>query len=137
MARNPAVKATRKQPTEQHLQLIEEYASKGHSIPSICKACKISKDLFYAWREKFPEVEEAYKLGLEKERYALHNALFEQATLKGNTTAGIFLLKARHGYKEYDQTEQANKVAITFNLPAPAEDLGQYMKIVNPTKELE
>ena len=35
MARNPAVKATRKQPTEQHLQLIEEYASKGHSIPSI------------------------------------------------------------------------------------------------------
>jgi hypothetical protein len=29
----------------------------------------------------------------------------------------MFLLKARHGYREGDQQEQANKVSVTFNLP--------------------
>ena len=35
----------------------------------------------------------------------------------------MFLLKARHGYKEGDQSEAANKVSINFTLPAalPAE----------------
>jgi len=27
-------------------------------------------------------------------------------------------LKARHGYREGDQSDNANRVAITFNLPA-------------------
>ena len=29
----------------------------------------------------------------------------------------IFLLKTRHGYREGDQTEQGNRVSVTFNLP--------------------
>ncbi|UTO04169.1 hypothetical protein NKT77_06415 [Moraxella sp. FZLJ2107] len=128
--------AAKKQPTDKHLKLIEQMASQGHSIPNICKACNISKDLFYVWREKFPEVNQALELGREKERHDLHNVLYQQAMEKGNITAAIFLLKSRHGYKEGDQSEQANRVAITFNLPAPAEDLGQYMKIVSP-KEIE
>ncbi|UNU74052.1 hypothetical protein LU293_03940 [Moraxella nasovis] len=123
--------ANKKQPTAQHIKLIEQMTAKGHSIPNIAKACNISKSLFYVWREKFPEVEQALELGREKERQDLHNMLYTQAMEKGNITAAIFLLKARHGYKEYDQTDQANKVAITFNLPAPAQNMDDYLKVVS------
>ncbi|AKG14823.2 hypothetical protein [Moraxella bovoculi] len=125
-----ALKATRKKPNEQHIKMIEDMTAKGHSIPNIAKACNISKSLLYVWREKFPEVERAFELGRERERHDLHNVLYQQAMEKGNITAAIFLLKARHGYKEYDQSEQANKVAITFNLPAPAQSMEDYLKVV-------
>jgi hypothetical protein len=29
----------------------------------------------------------------------------------------MFLLKARHGYREGDQRDESNRVSITFNLP--------------------
>lgn len=126
-----ALKATRKQPNDRHLKIIEDMASQGHALVNIAKACNISKDLFQVWREKFPEVQNALELGRERERHDLHNALYQQAMDKGNVTAAIFLLKARHGYKEYDQSEQANKVAITFNLPAPAQSMEDYLKVVS------
>jgi hypothetical protein len=54
--------------------------------------------------------------GREAEHKVLHNALFKQAQ-NGNITAAIFLLKTRHGYREGDQSEIANRVTINFQLP--------------------
>ena len=54
--------------------------------------------------------------GRESERLALHNVLF-RAAKRGNIVAAMFLLKARHGYREGDQSDTANKVSITFSLP--------------------
>lgn len=40
-----------------------------------------------------------------------------QAVEEGNAAAAMFLLKARYGYREGDQSDNANEVAITFNRP--------------------
>ncbi len=55
-------------------------------------------------------------MGEEQERQSLHNALYSKA-MNGDGPSAMFLLKARHGYREGDQREEGNRVAITFNLP--------------------
>jgi hypothetical protein len=62
-------------------------------------------------------LQRAFDEGREKERHALHNMLYRQAMEKGNATAAMFLLKARHGYREGDQNEAGNRVQILFALP--------------------
>lgn len=124
-----ALKGNRKKPKADAAEVIYKLASEGHSILNITKALGVSKELFYLWKEQYPELEEALQLGKEKERHDLHNALYQSA-MNGNVTSAIFLLKARHGYREGDQSDQANKVAITFNLPAPAQSVDDYMRTV-------
>jgi hypothetical protein len=71
------------------------------------------------WLEEDEELEAAFAIGREKERRVLHNALFMRATKGNDTTAAIFLLKARHGYRENDPADQGSRVLISLNLPAP------------------
>ena len=66
---------------------------------------------------KMTELKAAFDQGRERERHSLHNMLYVQATEKNNSTAAMFLLKARHGYREGDQNETGNRVQITFALP--------------------
>lgn len=47
----------------------------------------------------------------------MHNLLYRQAMEQGNATAAMFLLKARHGYKEGDQSGHAGRVNVTIALP--------------------
>jgi len=75
-------------------------------------------------------ISRALDQGREKERHTLHNVLYTAATESGNTTAAMFLLKARHGYREGDQNEQANRVNIVFQLPG-AMKLDQFKVIQN------
>lgn len=77
-----------------------------------------SADTLRRWFGEDPELQEAFERGRERERYALHNVLYRQAIEKGNATAAMFLLKARHGYREGDQPAEGNRVNITFSLPA-------------------
>lgn len=129
MTSSSGTNGNRKKPKANTAEIVEELASQGHSILNISRALKISKELFYVWREQYPEIETALQHGKEKERHDLHNALYRSA-MNGNVTSAIFLLKARHGYREGDQSDLANKVAITFNLPAPAQNVDDYMKTV-------
>lgn len=73
------------------------------------------------------------------EHKVLFNALFQQAQ-KGNIVAAIFLLKTRHGYREGDQTELANRVSINFQLPG-AMPLAQFQKmqgrVIDQTKAID
>ncbi|WP_433965132.1 hypothetical protein [Tunturiibacter gelidiferens] len=69
------------------------------------------------WLEEDAEAEDAYKQGLESERKALHNMLYKLAIDEKHPASAMFLLKARHGYREGDQSEQSNRVSVTFNLP--------------------
>ena len=57
----------------------------------------------------------AYDEGVEAEHQMLVSALKRQ--LDKSPVPAIFLLKTRHGYREGDQTEQGNRVSVTFNLP--------------------
>lgn len=97
---------------------IEALAADGFSVLGIAKHLGTSPDTFRRWLADFPALQDAMDSGREIERHALHNMLFKAATEGGNTSAAMFLLKARHGYREGDQSEQGNRVSINFQLPA-------------------
>ena len=83
------------------------------------------------WMHEDPALKQAFDEGRETERKTLHNVLFEAATKgtgKEALIAAMFLLKARHGYVEGQQESQANRVSVTFNIPA-AQPLENFMVI--------
>lgn len=93
-------------------------ASCGFSKRGIAQHFFVALSTFNRWLEEHPELEDAFQIGRERERQALHNMLYKAAMEKGDKIAAIFLLKARHGYREGDTQEQVNQVAINFTLPA-------------------
>jgi hypothetical protein len=93
-------------------------ASEGHSMLGIAGAFGTYPDVLRRWFDENPGLKEAFDQGRERERHTLHNALFKAATEGGNMVAAMFLLKSRHGYREGDQADASNRVAIQFNLPA-------------------
>jgi hypothetical protein len=107
----------RKNPPKTAAEEIEALAATGFNKIGIAAHFGVSADLFNKWMEANGKLAEAFKRGRERERQALHNALYKKAIEKNDTVAAIFLLKARHSYREGDQSQDANKVAITFNLP--------------------
>jgi hypothetical protein len=105
------------QPPPNAAARIEVLAATGHSLIGIARGLNTGHNTLRRWIDESPELAEAVARGREAERLALHNVLFEQATKHGNIVAAMFLLKSRHGYREGDQSDTANKVSITFTLP--------------------
>ena len=92
-------------------------AATGHSVRGIAAYFGVSVDVYNRWLEEDPEIAEALSSGREQERQALHNMLYIKAIEKHDTVAALFLLKSKHGYREGDQSEQSNRVQVTFVLP--------------------
>ncbi|HZF18545.1 MAG TPA: hypothetical protein VE008_02435 [Burkholderiales bacterium] len=95
---------------------IAALAAIGHSVVGIARGLNTSADTLRRWLDEDPTLAEAFAQGREAERFTLHNVLY-RAARKGNIIAAMFLLKARHGYREGDQGGEANRVSITFALP--------------------
>lgn len=93
-------------------------AADGFSVRGVAAGLNTSADVLRRWMKDDPELAEAFEQGREQERHTLHNMLYRQATEKGNATAAMFLLKARHGYREGEITEASSRVNIVLNLPA-------------------
>jgi hypothetical protein len=129
------IKAGRKlkEPPKDCVALIEQLAADGWSVLGIAKRLGTSADTFRRWLDEDDQLQEALNSGRENERWQLHNMLFKQATEKGNPTAAMFLLKARHGYREGDQSETSNRVTINFALPG-AISMDEFSKL---TKVIE
>jgi hypothetical protein len=108
---------TKKNPPQYVAAEKRALAATGHSKRGIAAYFGVSVETFERWMDEDEDLREAFANGRENERHALHNSLYVAAIDKGNPTAAMFLLKARHGYREGDQAEQGNKVSITFNLP--------------------
>ncbi|CAG9932210.1 hypothetical protein [Candidatus Nitrotoga arctica] len=106
-----------KQPPEKAEEVIRELSATGHAIIGIAHQLGTSVDTFKRWLDEDVELKAAFDQGREKERHTLHNVLYTAATVDKNTTAAMFLLKARHGYREGDQGESNNRVSINFTLP--------------------
>lgn len=100
------------------LQRIETMAADGFSKIGVAAGLGVDIEVLRRWLDEAPELQDAFDRGRERERHALHNMLYRQAMEKGNATAAMFLLKSRHGYREGDQVESANRVSINFQLPA-------------------
>ncbi len=97
-------------------KFIENLAADGRSVVGVAAALGTSKDRLRRWLDEDPALLDAFERGRERERYNLHNKLY-RAAMRGNIVAAMFLLKARHGYREGDQSGEANRVSITFALP--------------------
>ena len=98
-------------------QLIEDFAADGFSMVGVARKLGVSHDTLEQWFAADPALRAAFDAGRENERHTLHNVLYRLATEKHNPIAAMFLLKARHGYKEGDQGEHGSRVQITFTLP--------------------
>ncbi len=107
----------RKNPPANAAEEIRTLAATGFSKVGIAAHFAVGQRTLERWLEEQDRLQRAFDEGREQERHALHNTLYKQATDKGNIVAAMFLLKARHGYREGDQSESANKVTINFALP--------------------
>ncbi|MFZ3321352.1 MAG: hypothetical protein WA190_03205 [Usitatibacter sp.] len=96
--------------------VIEQAAARGANQRGIASAVGVALITLQKWFTEVPALREAYERGRERERDALHHILAREAD-KGNIVAAMFLLKARHGYREGDQAEQGNHMHVTFTLP--------------------
>ena len=114
---------------------IHDLAADGFSVLGIARRMDVAKETLAKWMDADPALQEAFEQGREAERYALHNLLYRQAMENGNATAAMFLLKARHGYREGDQSGQASRVNVTIALPG-AMTLQQFNAITKgPTND--
>jgi hypothetical protein len=104
------------EPPTNAAEIVQKACENGCTNDQIATALGIGRKLLNEWKERYPAIEEAFHLGRAVEHDALVNSLFVAATQKGNITAGIFLLKARHGYVEGVPLVQ-NSVSVNFTLP--------------------
>ena len=102
------------------IKIIEELSARGCHQTTIAKALRMSVDSFKACRARQPEVEEAYQRGLGTEHDALVSNL-RAAANEGNVVANIFLLKARHAYREGEPLEVNVSVNAGGVLVVPAD----------------
>ena len=120
----------RKDPPAGAAERIYELASLGFKHVGIAAGLEVSPKTFNKWLDDQPDLKEAFDRGRETERQALHNVLYLLATEQKDKIAAMFLLKARHGYREGDQSEQDSGTRITINLPG-AMPLDKFVTIEN------
>lgn len=96
---------------------IRALAADGFSIVGVAASLGVSKDQLQAWMTRDPALQDAFDQGREQERRALHNQLYRLAMEEKHASAAMFLLKARHGYREGDQGDHGNRVNVTIALP--------------------
>ena len=127
----------RKEPPADAADVIRHTCATGANKIGVAMALGCDVAVLDRWMDEDVVLKEAFAHGRETERKTLHNVLYDAATTgtgKEALIAAMFLLKARHGYQEGQQESQANRVSVTFNIPA-ATPLNQFMVIENePTR---
>jgi len=94
----------------------------------------MSVDTWRRVKEEDLRTLEALEQGRAIEHDALVGKLFEMA-MGGNVVAGLFLLKARHGYREGHTVEYQHNVRLTVELPT-ALSPDKYEMVVNQSPAL-
>ncbi len=120
--------------------LVLKMASNGAGKKTIASALGTSDKTFHAWVQEYPDIAFAYAKGQEQERVKLHHSLFRRAMdMKSNSgaAAAMFLLKARHNYRENEPVQDGARVALVFNIPAalPPEQYISTVKAINAPRE--
>lgn len=113
--------------TPNGLTVIEAMARDGFSMVSIAKALRIDQVTLRQIRRRDPAVQEALDLGLAANERELVNLLMQQAR-DGQVVPAIFLLKAKHGFREGEHREPPVP-NITINLPGAMKP-EDYMKSI-------
>lgn len=116
--------APRKFPPDGAGEDIRRLAAEGYSQLGIAAHFKVSRECFKRWIEEDEALNEAYELGRETERQALHAMIV--ASARANKPANVnafFLLKARHGYVETDNRTKVS-VDVAVNSVLVIRDFG-------------
>ena len=119
----------RREPPPNAVQIIQEAAAQGGSKKAVGMRLGVHTAILTRWFDEHPELQEAFDSGREQERQMLHNVL-TSAAQGGNIVAAMFLLKARHTYREGDQEIGANRVSINFQVPG-ALPMDKFMVVEN------
>lgn len=109
------LKGIEKNPPKDAAKRIRLWASQATGKRAIAQRFGIGHKRLEDWFEEHPDLQAAWDEGIEIEHQMLYQALLKH--LDKTPVPAIFLLKARHGYREGDQTEIANRVSVTFTLP--------------------
>jgi hypothetical protein len=110
-------------------KLIRELAANGAREQDIAQALRMNLRTWMRIKAEDEKALAAWEAGRAVEHEALRGALFEKA-IKGNIAAAIFLLKARHGYRERDEAGAGGeRVTVEFKLPAPLAP-EQYVELI-------
>lgn len=97
------------------LSRVEELASQGLTHVQISNALGISDRTLYRRKQDLTGLSDAIKKGQAKGIIHVTNKLREQID-NGNTTATIFFLKTRPGWKETHRIEQEPRVEMLKSL---------------------
>jgi hypothetical protein len=105
--------AHRKNPPQGAAKTIEDLAAQGHAKVGIAKRLGVSSHTLARWCEEDETLQEAFDLGRETERQALHSLIVQAAVMnKGANANAMFLLKCRHGYREQDSAHTKVNVGV-------------------------
>jgi hypothetical protein len=116
------------------IDVIRRLAANGVNEHAIAGALGLSYETWQRIRAEDPEAKAAWQEARAIEENKLVGVLYRKAIDQDDTVAAIFLLKARHGYRDIGPTDGSSGVrtAIQINLPGAlkAED---YTKLVTVT----
>lgn len=116
--------APRKLPPEGAAEDIRRLASEGYGQVGIAAHFNVSRDCLKRWIDESEELNDAYEMGKESERQALHAMVVASAKAnKGANVNAFFLLKTRHGYVETDNRAKVS-VDVAVNSVMVVRDFG-------------
>jgi hypothetical protein len=104
----------KKYPPKNAPEIIQELAAKGFSNIGIAKHFGVAKETVRRWLEEDESLQEAFEMGREVERQALHAAVYRSAMEgKPANVNAFFILKARFGYVEADNRSTNVNVGVS------------------------
>ena len=103
---------------------IEDLAAKGLTNAEICACLGISERTLYHRKQDTAEFADAIKKGQARGAEEVANALFQRATVKGDTTAIIWYEKTRRGISDKQTDVDLLKQFIAGVLPHIRQRLG-------------
>ena len=116
---------------EHACEIIVQMAREGVKQSDIAQALGVSYQTFQRMRDEHEEVVNALRAGRTIEEDRLVGSLFTLA-MKGNVTAAIFLLKARHSYNDRGGDAAEPRVNVQITLPG-ARSVEDYARTIETT----
>lgn len=136
-ARGGVVGRPRKLPPMDAAIRIEKLAREGRGVVGVASQLGTTREVLRRWMGEDEALTAAFERGKEAERHELHTILLNGARdgEKPNINA-MFLLKARHGYREGDTGDSVPSVNVQINLPG-AMSPDQYKSAVTVEHEAD
>ena len=118
--------------TDDGYAAITRMSAEGHDLITIAEYLGVNKETFREIRRRDPIAQEAIDRGRAKLGDELTNMLLKQAR-QGNTTAAIFLAKARLGWRDVGAVPDGaqNNTQVNIYLQEPLSD-AQFKSLMNP-----